>query len=209
MALQRSTTSRDRSFTGRTRNRPLYRGGDAIVGEVHPFDETWGVLLQAHSPSLLPLSTILPSVREGRRASGCAARLEQPLDRRAMTRSRADVYEPHDAGRIDEHVTPLLHRIGDRPTRETAPHHFANVGEKRGRPEQVSPPRRAHPICAVERTRLVAEHRPARLRLGDVRARDGRGLERHHEDTDRQRLELPVPRAATAATCLRHGSQRR
>lgn len=58
------TALRDRGLTGvynltgsifrwANENRPLYRG-DAIVGEVHPFDETWGVLLQARRRAYSP-----------------------------------------------------------------------------------------------------------------------------------------------------------
>lgn len=112
--------------------------------------------------------------------------------RGSIARAAARVVESHDAHRIDEDIATELSRIPSRVPGKPAARELLRVGPPGpGSPDvpQISP---MHPVVTVERAVAVDEDRPRDLRLRDVCASEGRGLERHHYDAGCQVLQRPL-----------------
>jgi len=101
----------------------------------------------------------------------------------------ADMVEPHDARRIDEHIAPELSRVGAGVFRQPATRELFHVRQPRPASPDVPQASPVHAVAAVQRAVVVDEHGPGDFRFREVRANERRGLERHHRDPNSQLLE--------------------
>ena len=87
-----------------------------------------------------------------------------------------------DTRPIDEHIAAELSRIAARVFGQPAACEFLHVGDPRFASKDVPEASLVHAVTAVQRAIAVDEHRPGDFRVGEVRSRRRRSLERHDRD---------------------------
>ena len=113
-------------------------------------------------------------------------RCKNSVDRWAIPGPCPDVMKSHNAFGVNQHVAPLLRRVGDGSPGPHAPECLPRVGFERGRPDQVSGARQTQAVSLVERTLLIHEDRATHACFVPI-GRCGRAsFEGHHHDADSQ-----------------------
>lgn len=98
--------------------------------------------------------------------------------------------EPHDAGRVDQHVAALLGGVGPGHPGKPALQRLASIGSHGGEAPQVPEPRLAHTVGSVVSPVGVDQQRPVQPGLVQILAGLVRWFERDDERMDLEPLEL-------------------
>ena len=89
-----------------------------------------------------------------------------------------------DPLRVDQNVTPLLGRVGDRAARESSPECLLGVGPQCARPDEVTPVCFLQSVDLIELPAIVRYDRPSDASFSDVASCSLLALERDDEHTN-------------------------
>lgn len=98
--------------------------------------------------------------------------------------------KPHHTGRVDQHVAPLLGRVGARYPRKPPSERLTAIGPHGGEPPEVPEPGRMHVVRPVEPPFGVHEQRPEHPDLLQIFAGRLPPLEGHHECLDPEPIQF-------------------
>jgi hypothetical protein len=114
---------------------------------------------------------------------------KQILDGGTVGRASADMMNPHDPIRIDEHVTALLLGIALRPAWQLSSKQFTEICPPHRRPDEISELGPPHAVGMVELPALVDEQGPGKAGLVCINSGHTIGLEGDNDNGNRQGVQ--------------------
>lgn len=108
--------------------------------------------------------------------------IQQRLNRRPVSRAGSYMMEPHQTGRIDEHITAALVDVTTRRPEPLPARECLQIGPPCAWPPDVPEPCAKHVVCAINISRFIDQKRPGESGFLDIAACENVRFKRDDDD---------------------------